>query len=259
MEIGVVSEYFADNLERFQAPNRETAFLAELGSKFGFSNITYFFLSSKAVTGSPGKLLTTYAEDWQARYFEMDYDEIDPIVWAGMRSFLPVDWALVPKPTKKTQQFFGEALEFGISDQGVTIPVRGPSGETALISLNSEIGQTDWSSYLTSIKSDVIYFSYLLHKAVLGKAARPARFETAHLTNREKDTLQCAAMGKTSKDTAIILDISERTVETHIANATAKLQACTKTQAVARAIAAGYIQADPFIQVADPMLKKVFI
>lgn len=138
------------------------------------------------------------------------------------------------------------------------IPVRGPSGETALVSMNSEIGQSDWSAYLHSIKSDVIYFAYLLHKAVLEKSVCVAQFEAIHITAREKDALQCAAMGKTSKDTAIILGISERTVETHLANAAAKLQACTKVQAVARAIASGCIQADPFIQVADPLLKKVF-
>lgn len=249
MEIGVVSEYFAENLDSFQEPKRESTFLAELASKFGFSNITYFFLSNKAVTGSPGKLLTTYAEEWQSHYFAMNYDEIDPIVWAGMRSFLPIDWTMVPRPTRKTQQFFGEAMEFGISDQGVTIPVRGPSGETALVSVNSEFGQKDWPEYLHNIRSDLMYFAGMLHKSVLDKAALPAQFVAVHLTGREKIALQFAAMGKTSKDTATVLKISERTVETHLANAAVKLQACTKTQAVARAIAAGYIQADPFIQV----------
>lgn len=257
MEIGVVSEYFSDNLRQFQKSGRETAFLTELGEKFGFSNITYFFLSSKAVTGSPGKLLTTYAEEWQSHYFAMNYDEIDPIIWAGMRSFLPVDWTMVPKPTGKSKQFFGEAMEFGVSDQGVTIPVRGASGETALVSMNSELGQKDWSAYLNSIRSDLIYFACLLHKTVLDAVAGPAQFEMVDLTGREKIVLQFAAMGKTSKDTATVLAISERTVETHLANAAAKLQACTKTQAVARAIAAGYIQADPFIQVSDPLLKKI--
>lgn len=258
MEIGVVSEYFADNLERFQEPKDETAFLAEIGSKFGFSNITYFFLSSKAVTGSPGKLLTTYAEEWQSHYFAMDYDEIDPIIWTSMRSFLPVDWTLVPKPTRKSQQFFGEAMEFGVSDQGITIPVRGPSGETALVSLNPEIGQSDWPAYLKYIKPDIIYFAHLLHKAVLDKTERPAQFGSIRLTAREKIALQFAALGKTSKDTATVMEISERTVETHIANAAIKLQACTKTQAVARAIAAGLIQADPFIHISDPLLNKIF-
>ncbi|WP_162946784.1 LuxR family transcriptional regulator [Ruegeria sp. EL01] len=257
MQTGAISEYFVENCERFQLSNCDSAFLSELAEKFGFSNITYFFLSNKTVTGSPGRLLTTYAEDWQSHYFSMNYDEIDPIVWAGMRSFLPINWAMVPRPTKKAQKFFGEAMEFGISDQGVTIPVRGASGETALVSLSPEVGQSDWSAYLKDAKSDVIYFAYLLHKAVLNTTSQPRAFETAHLTEREKDALQCAALGKTSKDTAVVLEISERTVEAYLANAAAKLQACTKTQAVARAISAGYIQPDPFIQVLDPSLKKV--
>ena len=43
MEIGIVSEYFADNLERFQEPDREATFLSELGSLFGYFKYNVLF------------------------------------------------------------------------------------------------------------------------------------------------------------------------------------------------------------------------
>lgn len=241
---GGVSAEFQENREAFQNSTDQELFLSELAAKFGFSNITYFFLSSKTVTGNPGKLLTTYAKDWQEHYFSMNYDEIDPIVLAGMRSFLPMEWTMVPRIKKTTKQFFGEAMEFGVSDQGVTVPVRGPNGETALVSFNSEFGQSDWSAYLKHIKSDIVYFAHLLHDAMLETIGHRDGGKTVELTKREKEVLQWAAMGKISKDTATILDLSERTVEFYHKNAAVKLGACTKTQAVSRAISKGHILPD---------------
>lgn len=56
------------------------------------------------------------------------------------------------------------------------------------------------------------------------------------LTSREKECLQWAAAGKTSWEIARILSVSERTVIFHIGNATKKLGATNRRQAVARAI-----------------------
>ena len=67
-------------------------------------------------TRCPGKLLTTYAKDWQNHYLSMDYDEFDPVILEAMRSFLPMDWAMIPRVKKTAKQFFGKAMEFGVLD-----------------------------------------------------------------------------------------------------------------------------------------------
>ncbi|MDW3180790.1 LuxR family transcriptional regulator [Roseobacter sp.] len=247
MLTGGLSEYFVDNRESLGARNG-CGLLSRIAEKFGFSNITYFFVSGRAVPDSDGTLMTTYAKEWQHHYFSRNYEEIDPIVLTGMNKFLPIDWSKIPKVKKNTRRFFGEAKEFGVSDQGVTIPVRGAIGETALVSLNADLAPMDWSRYLRHSVSDFTYFAYLLHREALRKMAQPARRTRTHLTRREKEVLQWAALGKTSWETSRILSLSERTVEFYLSNALAKLGAATKAQAVSKAIHQGHIIADAFVQ-----------
>ena len=65
--------------------------------------------------------------------------------------------------------------------------------------------------------------------------------EEIYLTEREKEVLLWSALGKTSADTADILQISRETVETHIKSSIEKLGANNRTHAVVRAIFLGLI------------------
>jgi len=56
------------------------------------------------------------------------------------------------------------------------------------------------------------------------------------LSARQMECLWWASRGKTSKETAIILGVSERTVNFHLYNAFGKLNVHNKNAAVARAI-----------------------
>ena len=58
----------------------------------------------------------------------------------------------------------------------------------------------------------------------------------AKLSEREKECLRWAAEGKSSWETSMILNISERTVNHHIHNAKIKLSATNRVQAVAKAV-----------------------
>jgi FixJ family two-component response regulator len=61
------------------------------------------------------------------------------------------------------------------------------------------------------------------------------------LSMREKEVLHWLKMGKSSWDISIILAISERTVNFHVTNIMNKLDAMTRTQAVAISIEKGLI------------------
>lgn len=56
------------------------------------------------------------------------------------------------------------------------------------------------------------------------------------LSAREEECLLWAAQGKTSKETGLILGVTERTVNFHLYNAFHKLEVHNKNAAVARAI-----------------------
>jgi DNA-binding CsgD family transcriptional regulator len=61
------------------------------------------------------------------------------------------------------------------------------------------------------------------------------------ITDREKEVLRWTADGKTAYEVARILDISERTVNFHLSNVTAKLGAINKTQAAVKAALGGNV------------------
>ena len=61
------------------------------------------------------------------------------------------------------------------------------------------------------------------------------------LTERETDVLRLLAGGKANKEIAAALNISERTVKTHVSNVMAKLDVQSRTQAALYAVRAGLI------------------
>jgi DNA-binding NarL/FixJ family response regulator len=75
-------------------------------------------------------------------------------------------------------------------------------------------------------------------RRVGGRAALRSQI---HLTNREKDVLTWVGRGKTSAEIAIILGLSERTVNFHCEQAMKRLDVVNRTQAVAKALAEGLI------------------
>jgi two-component system, NarL family, response regulator DegU len=77
-----------------------------------------------------------------------------------------------------------------------------------------------------------------------GKGKKPAR--TGHdLTEREITVLRLVADGKTNKEIANDLDLSEKTVKNHVRNIFHKLQVYDRTQAAILAIRKGLIELDP--------------
>jgi len=61
------------------------------------------------------------------------------------------------------------------------------------------------------------------------------------LTDREREVLQCIALGLSSKQCAQQLGIAPRTVERHVENLRNKLNARNKPHLVAKALSAGHI------------------
>jgi DNA-binding NarL/FixJ family response regulator len=66
----------------------------------------------------------------------------------------------------------------------------------------------------------------------------------APLTDREMEILSLAARGLTNRSIGTQLDISDRTIQGHIARIFEKLQASSRTEAVMRAVSLGWLPAD---------------
>lgn len=77
-----------------------------------------------------------------------------------------------------------------------------------------------------------------VHEAMLRIEAPTAG---AALTEREREVLRWAAVGKTTTEVARILTVSENTIKFHIKNATQKLGTANKTAAVVKAVLMGLL------------------
>lgn len=83
----------------------------------------------------------------------------------------------------------------------------------------------------------------LLCEIIRARLNRPAeRAEDVKLSAREIDALTWSARGKTSRDIATIMNVSERTVNFHIDNAIRKLGVSTRIQAAVKGALLGVIE-----------------
>ena len=214
-------------------------FLQELANSYGLSNVAYLGINIPGVTESKVYGVTTYSPEWVARYISENYVEIDPVVKFGMAGLLPFDWQSVRGRNKRVDRFFGEAAEFGVGLQGLSFPIRGAHGETALFSINSHSSDREWSDLKRTSMRDFQVLAYHFHMTVLENEG--VMFEQVALTAREKECLKWAAAGKTAWETGKILGVRDGTVEFYIDQARVKLAAMNKVQAVAKAIRIGAI------------------
>lgn len=77
-----------------------------------------------------------------------------------------------------------------------------------------------------------------------GKGKKSGKLEH-DLTDREITVLKLVAEGKTNKEIANVLDLSEKTVKNHVRNIFHKLHVYDRTQAAIHAIRKGLIELDP--------------
>lgn len=78
----------------------------------------------------------------------------------------------------------------------------------------------------------------------MNRHARPpagAERKTFPVSEREVECLQLASYGKTSAEIGLILGISKHTVDTHLKNATRKLDTTGRCHAIAEALRGGLI------------------
>ena len=89
----------------------------------------------------------------------------------------------------------------------------------------------------------------VLHPAIARKvmahvSGSPLARDVEQLTEREIEVLNLAARGHTNRAIGMLLGISHRTVQGHLAKAFHKLRASSRTEAVMRAVSLGWLPPD---------------
>lgn len=201
---------------------------------YGFAHMTFLSVGISAGERAQWAFCTTYPGEWTSRYLERNYFRIDPVVAIYRTGFQPVDWASLAEFSDGAHELFHEALEVGIGRNGVTMPIRGPSGERSLFSVTSNLSVENWIELRRSTKHDLMLLSHYMHERFMAVTGTRSHYFRA-LSRRERECLQLLAGGVVPKRIAHRLHLSESAVRLYLASAKRKLDATTIYQAIARA------------------------
>lgn len=206
---------------------------------------------------------TTTDLSYANAYIDNNFIHVDAAVHKARRTNRPFDWGEVDLPARNGKRKPGAlkvmeaASDFGFKN-GLVVPFHFVDGRG---SVYSSLGALFWKEkpkdFETVRKRATnelhLIFVYWVQRSIElrrepegnDKVVLFNRRTTVgpglSLTDREKDVIAWAARGKTSGETAAILNISAETVQTHIKNCVDKLGAGNKTHAVAKAIHLGLV------------------
>jgi len=175
---------------------------------------------------------------WRDRYESKGYFNEDFRVAHCKSMNSPIIWPVKNKRlTGTNKKIISEAEEFGIKS-GISFPFHGAGCEFGMFSAS-----TSEKFHKSTLNNPFVQYEVQLLGCALFDylTSREKKKNTKSLTKREKECLQWIAMGKTSWETSVILDISERTVIFHIQNATSKMNAASRTSAAVIALMNGAI------------------
>ncbi|MEL6204082.1 MAG: LuxR family transcriptional regulator [Pseudomonadota bacterium] len=199
-------------------------------------HIVYHWVNSRGERFGAG----TYSQDWVDRYVERDYLRMDPVIIGCLQRFDPVDWKSLDWSSRAARAFLQEAIEYGVGNQGYSIPIRGPSGQFALFTASHRCGDPAWATFIAEHQRDLIIIAHEFNKKAL-------EFEDADdvpmpaLSPRELAAMTYIAKGMNRAQAAQEMKISEHTLRVYIEAARHKLGAMNTTHAVARALSKGLI------------------
>ena len=185
----------------------------------------------------------TYSIAWQQRYVEQNYQRLDPVVIGCFQRFHPVDWKRLDWSSKAARAFQNEAIEYGIGNQGFSVPVRGPNGQFALFTVNNSCSDDEWAAFTDTHRRSLILMAHYLNEKALEFEPNRAPDLAQSLSPREVDAMTLLAIGYSRAQVANTLSISEHTLRVYIESARFKLGALNTTHAVARALTRGLIVA----------------
>ena len=172
-----------------------------------------------------------YPVEWIEIYLARKFQEVDPVARENFSHFRLQRWSDTYRVHGPPRDFISLAEDFGLRD-GYTHGVRNFNAtEGSLFSLSG-------NSMKRNNRTDTILKLIMphFHQALVRVMDHENRKNLVPLSPREREVLIWIREGKSTWEISIILGVSERTVKFHVCNVMRKLDAVTRTHAVAIAI-----------------------
>ncbi len=211
--------------------------IEQLREHFKVDHMVYHWVSGAGDQYGCG----TYSPEWVQRYLEKEYVRIDPVIQGCYQRFHPVDWKRLDWSSKAARAFQQEAVDYGVGNQGFSVPVRGPNGQFALFTVSHHCDDDAWASFTEEHRRDLILIAHYFNQKALDFEPDRSPEQAQALSPREIDAITLLAMGYSRAQVAETLTISEHTLRVYIESARFKLGAMNTVHAVARALSRGLI------------------
>ncbi len=183
----------------------------------------------------------SYTPDWITRYLEAKFFDFDPVLAGAQGSFDPVDWRNLDWRGADYKRFLNEAVDFGVGNQGYTVPVRGPAGQFAIFTVNKNCSEETWNALIAECRTDFMLLAHFTHQRMLKLSGLEYKHPSRPLSRRERDAIRLIADGLSRGQAAEKLGISENTFRVYIDSARHKLGALNVPHAIALASHRGLI------------------
>lgn len=231
-----IQEEIIEQLQRAEGLSDLQDATEKLRDSYGILHVVYHWVNSKGERFGAG----TYSSEWVDQYLQKDYLRMDPVIFGCFQRFNPVDWKQLDWSSKAARAFFQDAVNFGVGNQGYTIPMRGPNGQFALFTTNHACDDEAWADFIEQHARDMMVIAHEFNKKAL-EFEKDNLAPSANLSPRELSAMTFLAKGFSRAQAADELSISEHTLRVYIEAARHKLGALNTTHAVARALSSGII------------------
>jgi len=230
-----------DDFDRIQTREEVTDRLDATFSGFGYSAFLITGIPEPPARVEPCFILNGLPAAYSEHYARENFYPDDPVAARCRRSTDPFEWSEASFDATawpRAAEVMNTAADFGLR-QGYCVPIKRGNGLQACVTLAGE--RPDLGSRAKRAIHLISIYAYKKAVSVLGPL-QGRRSDPRLLTSREREVLIWSAQGKSSWEISVILGVSERTVNWFIANASRKLDAVNRTQAVVNAIRSGEIE-----------------
>lgn len=212
----------------------------------GFDGVSLFhFPETRGGIPADPILWSTWGDRWAADYLAQRWFDVDPRVEPTLAHDLPCRWdGGTIAAGERPQRFFDAAANVGIRS-GLAIPIVLPRG-SAVVAFDSSASPVASARHREILErlGEAMWVANAIHASHCPTApigTTPPRRAPRGLSARERSCLSLSARGLTSRDIAGKLGIASRTVDFHIGNVLVKLAALNRHEAIAKAMAQGWL------------------
>lgn len=206
---------------------------AEAIAPFGFGNFLFVSSRLQPTNFSRMVILEKWPSAWRDQYQRENLFPYDPVAALARKSFDSFTWDEVVATGRNEKRVMQVSATDHDLRRGFTVPIHGTAGYQATVSI---AGRDIIVAGQARMAIEMMAF-YMYRKEIKLRTKCRAFL----LSPREREVMSWAAAGKSAWDTGEILHISEQTVKCHISSVLAKLDVCSKAQAVAESIRRGEI------------------